>query len=72
MAETGPSPTAYVPCNVPSVPSLITLLLPKLATHRLAPSKAMPKGPSPTLKVETTTPFDARSFVTVSLLLFVT
>jgi hypothetical protein len=56
-----------VPATDPSAESFITLESPKFATQSAAPSKAMPKGPSPTRNVARATPFAALSFVTVSL-----
>src|SRR5215510_11667102 len=47
--------------------SRVTLLVPKLATHRCAPSKAMPKGLRPTGDVLNTAPVLRSSFITLLL-----
>jgi hypothetical protein len=47
--------------------SLLTVLLPWFATQMLAPSKAMPAGWFPTLKLPSLAPSLARSLVTVLL-----
>src|SRR3972149_9735649 len=47
--------------------SLVTLLLPEFATQMLAPSKAMPTGPVPTVLAPRGAPSEARSLVTLLL-----